>query len=195
MSPFRRTCLRALAILNVAPALSLFYVARGCWRAGNRQENAGLLFFAGVLVTLAALTLLVASALVWVSWRRSLALWGFVAAVSVGLAPSAICAPFWLDAYRRSTTRVHLACSNLDANDPARQVAAKYQFLIYFALLHPHFAHEPDTRYVLESASGVRKEFRLRCERNGPCVLEGSSEDELLDSVRSMLPTCPPPRD
>jgi len=55
--------------------------------------------------------------------------------------------------------------------------------------------HEADTRYVLASTSGVRREFRLRCERNGPCVLDGSSEDELKESVRSMLPTCPPPRD
>jgi len=75
MSPLHRVCLRALAILNVAPALSLFYAAWGCCRAGNREENAGLLFLAGVLVTLAALTLLVASALVWMSWRRYLSLW------------------------------------------------------------------------------------------------------------------------
>lgn len=195
MSPLRRSCLRALAILNVAPALSLFYGARGALRAGEIEENAGLFLLAAGQVTLAALTLLVASALVWVSSRRSLSQWGFVAAVITGFAPSAIVAPWWLDAYRRSTTRVQLACSNLDASDPARQVAAEYGFLIYFALLHPHFAHEPDTRYVLESASGVRREFRLRCKRNGPCVLDGSSDDELLESVRSMLPTCPPPRD
>ena len=195
MSPLRRSCLRALAILNVAPALSLFHGARGCLRAGNDQENAGLLLLAAALVTLAALTLLVASALVWVSWRRALSQWGFVAAATIGLAPSAIVGPWWLDAYRRSTTRLQLACSNLDAGDPAREVAIEYGFLTYFALLHPHFAHEPDTRYVLESRSGVRREFRLRCKRNGPCVLEGSSEDELKESVRSMLPTCPPPRD
>ncbi len=189
----RRALFSALAVADLVAALALFRFAVDCWKSGLKSENAGFGLLGLVVFGLGAVTVGISVGVLVVAmvahfrgnWINSIV-------VVAGLAPPALVAPFALDAFRRSTTRLTLSCSNLHRNDPLREVGIESASGRYFvALLSPAgVEHEKDTRYLLRDARGRERTFRLDCVRNGPCTVRNESEQQLRQAVEQMLPPC-----
>jgi hypothetical protein len=184
-----------VALLNLAVSGWILWAGVRWLEAAGQEENAGVGIIALVLLGFGLGGLGISGWLASLARRTTGSPWVLGLALAVGLVPSAVSAPFLLDAYRWSTKTVTLACSNLHRGDPRREVAMKWQSgLEYFELLKPWFSHPPDTRYQLKDAAGDVMEFRLKCSPRQRCVVRGATEEALRAAVEGRLPKCPPPK-